>query len=297
MEQLSKIYDAYLRRRREQKERIYTPLNKAHELLRSRRGLRRTVEAWWRDRGIIVPEIIKQGGDLAALSVPIATRRYYDELFMELARNENFRPIWLTYAQSLMSSESPVKRRLLHPTFVERRGRHGGLVVRKHRIASIEESRGKKLTDIVLNSGESLILYHRRLHGMLGIGHFSVSDLSPLFKQFNSIPKAYYWGYLSLFLTHCVLFDDYHGGEEIRVLPLFTANVFMPVFDAVTKEFGISPIIVRMPWHEHLAYYPPHDNEGWQKHQVIPSYLLRGYDLKVRSRNTTENTQKSLAFA
>jgi hypothetical protein len=163
----------------------------------------------------------------------------------------------------------------LHPTFVERRGRHGGLVTRKLRLASIERNRLRPLTAINLNSGESLLSYHFKLHLEFGRGAKNLFDLSAFYGQYEYDPKRYYWGFLSFFIAHAVLYEDYHGGEDRNVLAPFTRDVFTPAFEGLTRKFGVSPLIVRMPWHPNLSYYPRPGEADWTRHEVIPEQLLK----------------------
>ncbi len=254
----------------------YFTLKEAKEALLSRAHLRPRIEEWWASKGWDIPQAVRDSHDLGVLTkAAVATRRYEDALFLEYTKHGGFTLTWITYNESVLSTESPFKRRLLHPTFFELRGKRSGIVLRKHRLASIEAYRAKPLSDIVLNSGTLLLEYHRQLHSTLQLPVNSVIDLSHFYKNFASDPRKYYWGFFSFFLAHCVMIEDYHGGEEKRrVCRHFTNEIMLPVYRAISRELGIEPIIVRFPWHENLKYYMPEDVSRWREHGVIPEKLL-----------------------
>jgi len=256
----------------------YYTLSEAKATLNERRLLRPTIEQWWKEQGWTPPNQVPMFGDAVAVlgKAACATRRYEDALFLEYARLGGFNPAWMVYTKGLLSTESPFKRRLLHPTFFEKRGkRYGGIVVRKHRLGCIESNRAKPVCDVRLKCGTPVVDFHRRLHQRFGYSDDTVIDLSSYYEQFAYNAKKYYWGYLSFFLAHSVLLDDYHGGEErLRIGMRFTNEVFLPVYHEVVRKFGITPIIVRFPWHEHLKYVMPDDVENWRDHRVIPENLL-----------------------
>ncbi len=131
----------------------------------------------------------------------------------------------------------------------------------------------QRLSEVVLDDGASLVEYHHRLHKIFGL-HDSVVDLSSFFSQFGGAEK-YYTAYMSLFVAHAVIFEDYHEGEEEgAILDTLTKDIFLPACDRLKQEFGVGPLIVKMPWHDNLRYYAPPDGTEWQTHGVIPECLL-----------------------
>lgn len=179
----------------------------------------------------------------------------------------------MEHTKGSLSTHSPFKRSLLHPCFYMRRGRSGGIVVETKRLAAIQEKRMQRLSEVVLDDGASLVEYHHRLHKIFGL-HDSVVDLSSFFSQFGGAEK-YYTAYMSLFVAHAVIFEDYHEGEEEgAILDTLTKDIFLPACDRLKQEFGVGPLIVKMPWHDNLRYYAPPDGTEWQTHGVIPECLL-----------------------
>lgn len=180
----------------------------------------------------------------------------------------------MEYTDSAFSSHSSFKRSLLQPVFYERHGKNGGLVSQKRPLASIQENRTKKLSDIRNNTGNSLVDYHHRLHAKFELEDSSRVDLSEFYGQFGNA-SCYYLAYLSLFVAHAIMFEDYHGGEDEHTLEDLTDNIFHPAYETLESLFGVKLLLVRMPWHENLRLYIPEDRNDWQDHGVIPKQFFQ----------------------
>lgn len=243
----------------------------AHE---DRRALRGEIEKWWQSNGWVIPARFATEDALAGFGRAIATRRYEDALFFHYAQSAGFTPLWLEYTESSFSSHSPFKRSLLQPVFYEKHGRRGGIVGKKHELAPIATERTKKISGIKTMRGEPLVEFHHRLHARFGLDPSAIVDLSLFYGQFGNASE-YYLPYLSLFVAHGVLFEDYHGGESGDALSDFTDQIFAPAFKRLEALFGIPPLLVHMPWHENLRLYVPEHRDDWIDHGVIPDDFLR----------------------
>lgn len=253
---------------------VYCPALKVRGIFESRRKLRNKIEAWWKYNGWYIPTDFFHAGLIAGFGRALATRRYEDIFFAQYASRLGFSPTWMEYTESTLSTHSPFKRSLLQPIFYIKHGKGNGMVVEKQRLASLQDNRTKRLSAIVLDSGDYLIEYHHRLHGLLGLEKRSIIDLSEFYGQFGGAAQ-YYTAYLSLFIAHAVLFEDYHEGEEIGTdLNDFTKNIFLPAFLELKNMFGVSPLLVHMPWHEHMKYYAPLNRTECTLHKVFPPELL-----------------------
>lgn len=255
-------------------EDLYVSLSNAARLLEERRALRRRIERWWSDMGWHIPQLCYSFDGVLVFGKAVATRRYEDVLFCHYAEELGLRPVWMEHTQGRLSTHSPFKRSLLHPTFFVRQGRNGGLVTAKKKLACLQEKRMQSIDAIQLDNGVSLVEYHHRMHALLGLGPESVIDVSGFYGQFGAASQ-YYLPYLSLFLAHAVLVDDFHGGEDASMVGDFTNQVFLPAYRELEQRFQVGPLIARMPWHEHLQYYPsPEIQNDWRSHRVVPSHLL-----------------------
>lgn len=252
---------------------VYIPLRDARVMLRKRCNLRREVEQWWHSQGWFIPNLFFESTPIAAFGRAIATRRYEDALFLYYAKAAGLKPIWMEYTNGVFSSHSPFKRSLLQPIFYERHGKNGGLVSRKRTFASIQENRTKKLSDIHDNAGNYLVDYHHRLHAKFGLEDSS-RDFSEFYGQFGNA-SGYYLAYLSLFVAHAIMFEDYHGGEDENTLEELTNSVFHPAYESLESLFGAPLLLVHMPWHENLRLYIPEDRNDWQYHGVIPKQFFQ----------------------
>ncbi|MFM2330985.1 MAG: hypothetical protein RLZZ26_492 [Candidatus Parcubacteria bacterium] len=253
---------------------MYVSPKDARILLENRRSLRPAVEEWWRANNWFIPERFTESHAFACFGRAIATRRYEDALFVHYAHTAEFSPLWLEYTESSFSSHSPFKRSLLQPLFYERHGKGGGIVTKKHELAPIATERAKTISHIRTKVGETLVDYHHRLHARFGLDPRSIVECSRFYGQFGKATE-YYLPYLSLFVAHGVLFEDYHGGESGTALSSFTDEIFTPAFDSFGSLFGCSPLLVRMPWHDNLRLYVPQERTDWIDHGVIPDDMLR----------------------
>lgn len=247
----------------------YTPAENALDLLSARQSLRSDIEDWWRKNRW--EPILPSFPNLAVLARQVAAFRYEDCVFHNLAENVGLTPVCMELTCDRMSSESNYKRSLIGPVYFERYGRNGGRVTKRQQLASICDWYGQPLRSIILDDGTSLLDYHHERYDS-AFGPDRRADNAPWMKTIGGA-RDYYPLFLSVFLAHAVLFEDYHGGESSVKLGTLTKGIFEPTFKALTKQFGVTPLIVRMPWAPELALYPPDTN--WREHEVIPEHLLR----------------------
>lgn len=237
-------------------ERYYASLEDARELLLSRKAYRTTVEAWWGESGVPFPQSLS-GEPAGVLARHLASFRYEDAVFVLLAERAGLKPVWLTYKEDILATSSPYKVSLLRPRMVLRLGRTGTPVVEVAKLACPHKNDGKRLSGVICNHGSNQPLPEH--HESLLRAHYpraSAEDLSSANALWGGKADAYYTAYLSLFVAHGVLFEDYHGGESGAELGGFTERVFEPSFSAVEEKFGVRPVIVKLPWWRELSLYP-----------------------------------------
>ena len=249
----------------------YVPLAEARQVLADRESLRGTVEAWWKSQGIGLPPL-PQNRNLAVLARQVATFRYEDVVFQQLAVAAGLDPLWLELTSDKMSAESNYKKSLVHPVHFERFGRNGGMVVHKDKMAGIEQWNGTRLRDVFLDGGVNLVEHHHvSFDSAFGADHRADNA-----GWMNGRRAAeYYPIFLSLCVAHCAIFEDYHGGESGDKLSAFTQDLFEPTFKALASRFGVKPLIVRLPWIDQLRLYPP--DQDWQRHGVLTDELLHSW--------------------
>ncbi|MEK7582973.1 MAG: hypothetical protein AAB483_01030 [Patescibacteria group bacterium] len=256
-----------------------------------RQDLRAKVEAWWVTEGWGIPPFHVTTELPGFLVRNIATARYEDCLFALMAERAGFTPVWGQFVRDIHSMRSSVKKSYLVGEFCSGRGKRGGPKTDRHEFLRVANGRpGPKRTLHLVHerwvdreirliteerTGESLVArhngYQRRI---LGVEDDRRIEFSAWLRQERGgkvdKSQAYYPRYLSMFVAHAVLFEDYHGGESGTELDGFTATVFEPAFKQVTERFGVSPIIVPLPWWPELAFYPHPDAGDWRTHGIIP---------------------------
>jgi hypothetical protein len=235
----------------------YISLETAREELIARSGLRACVEKQWANAGLEFPLSIPEGVYYAAFARQLASFRFEDAQFILMSEKAGLQPSWLPYTADRFVTRSALKRSYILPMMAERYGRNGGLVVKRARlIADVNDCSGKKLNEIRTITSCTLPAWHKdRLHSAYGSAH--VFDESAYAPTWSKLPtKERYEAFLSFFVAHMVLFEDYHGGESGNELDGFTTTVFEPAFERVRERFGVSPLVVPVPWKPEFAYYP-----------------------------------------
>lgn len=260
-------------------EDVYLSAEDAFKELARRRGLRRSVEASWSVSWMTPPPIPLRGEvPTAVFARHVATARYEDLVFDMLARRAGFLPVWPELAGDRFSRRSAFKRSLVHRHVCAGRGRAGGWRLRRDDFpCDFESCDGKRLCDIATNDGETLLAFHHAVQDRFlpGAVRCDVSTWLHVTREAGlpmSKARDYYRVALSLYIAHNVLFEDFHGGESGVALDDFTQTVFEPARAELIARYGVSPLIVRMPWRPEFAYYPA--NLDWKNHGVVPDDLL-----------------------
>lgn len=246
------------------REKFYFSAKDAAKELQERQdsGVKEMMEDWWKSKNWPIPNF--PNGNFGILARSVATTRYEDLVFAEMARAVSLQPLWLEYIEDKFVSISNFKRSLIEPFFCSGKGRNGGWCVSKVKLASIPENDGRRISDIQTGN-TSLVEYHRNLQKKF-IPEATRKDMSEVLMAFNNA-KHYYPAYLSWFVAHGVLFEDYHGGESGDKLSNFTKNIFQPSWEEVHERIGLKPLIVPMPWWDGMQYFPADHN--WLEHGVV----------------------------
>lgn len=241
---------------RQRRDAIYTPLETAVEELHNRRRkfAGRTPGRDW------LPDDLPEHSNGYAFSFRfLATPNFETRRFLEVTNGTGLLPVMTSYTRDKFVTHNPFKRALARMGFQRGYSRHGQALIEFVNILD-HNQQGRPFVELRTFWGQSLVAFHHELlaHALNGGIHPAIFDSSPQHAQATG-PQAYYREYL---LRQCVadviLFDDYL--LEGKELP-FTRDVVLPAFDAVTSEFGIKPLIVRLssPQEEalpHWFWYP-----------------------------------------
>lgn len=250
-------------------DRYYISVSQARESLRQHEYLRGAVEAFWADNGIEFPAFLRPGG-YAGLARHVPTFRFEDALFTRMAEQAGLQPTWLGYEKDKFVSQSNYKRSLLRPVVTERLDKHGVPITKTQKLVKVMDwFQGKPCDEIINEDGIRIVDWHRaRL--LQAVPNASILDMSETCRHWGGCADNYYTAYLSLFVAHGVLFEDYHGGESGGALDGFTARVFEPAAARVKHLFGVNPLVVALPWWSDLGFYPNGDwLTNWRSQEII----------------------------
>lgn len=236
------------------------------------------VENWWQHEIGIMPPL-PSNRNLGIIGRHVATCRYEDIVFMLMAKNVGLTPLWLQYTRDQMVDCSNGKTSLLTPFLCDGLGKGGGPRTRKVTLAKISQWKNRPICDITVNAdGSNLVDWHNKHQDTILGEHACRIDASEWLKAAGGNAARYYEFYLSLFIAHGVLFEDYHGGESTGngQLDGFTERVFEPAWERVCNRFDATPLIVRLPWESWMSLYPA--NSSWRNHDIVTKPYL---DLEI----------------
>lgn len=251
---------------------MYYTIEEAAEELKRRQDdhvLVAHIDAWIHSQGITLPMQLPLSEKAAFFARQIATCRYEDVVFRNMAIAGGFTPIWIEYTADKFISGSSYKRSLVHRFYCAGKGRNGGWKLTKKNGINVGRYDGRPMSEISLSDGRSLIDYHHALQDQYFDNPLRV-DLSAWLQLFGR-SENYYLPFLSMFLSRGVLVDDfhaenYHNGANTATDLAFAKNVFEPAWNKIVKDVGIQPIIIRLPWFDGMQYFP---TEGLESHCVI----------------------------
>ena len=232
-----------------------SPYQGAREL-HVRSKLRAEVERFWESNNIAFPALMQQHRAVAAIGRSLPTFRFEDAVFTMMAEGAGLSPTWFTYVDDKFVTKSSVKRSLLRPALTQKLDKHGKpITLNKSLVARMDDWSMKPLSSVRTADGQSLIEWHRR-RLLTAVPEAPIVDMSEECQRWGGNAQYYYEGYLSLFIAHGVLFEDYHGGESGNELHGFTARIFEPAVANLERRFGVKPLITPLPWWNELSFYP-----------------------------------------
>lgn len=233
----------------------HTPEGALLELERRQKlGVQEKVQRFWASQGKEMPKL-PSIGNMAVFARQLATARFEDLAYRELALGAGFAPTWWEYTSDQFTHRSPLKRSYMHPGLCVGRDKNG-LRFRTKKLARMHDWERRELREIQTREGVSLVDWHHA-HRDRVLGENIRLE----------VPIQTYPLFLSLFVAHGVLFEDYHGGESGAELDGFTVRKFEPAWHQVHELIGFSPIVVSMPWSSDFALYPA--TGEWEQYGVV----------------------------
>lgn len=224
---------------------IYTLFSVAKKEIRRRwndKELRKKVNNYL---GGSVPDPFKKG-PRSVLSRSIITPNQELFYFLDLAKSTELEPIGLEGIEDKFCTKNSDKVSLGKLSFLMNNGK--GKVVKGDfgkmnvNVINMMSADGKKLCDIKTLWGEDLAGFHHRMLDSYDAKIETFDD----FKWFarrnkRNNPDQYYENFLSLFVCHGILFENFHakGKEED-----FTRSIIIKNYKKIEEIFGCKPLIV-----------------------------------------------------
>lgn len=237
----------------------YTPEEAKHELMKRRRDpllLKAVLDVVGE-----LPRGFAENEPCSVLSRHVATAKMEDVEFVSEMTRIGVTPSWIEYPHDLFTSANPDKNTLWKLFVFKGYSKKGN--ERSERYCIIPDPcawERKRICDLVTPWGENLVAFHHRLRHLVFPQHVAgnIMNASCWFERHGGRASLYYKAYLSLFVAHGILCEDFEEfPDQPSNYPEFRKNVFLPSLEWVFERFGIGPIIVRLPWRKHLDWYHP----------------------------------------
>ena len=114
--------------------------------------------------------------------------------------------------------------------------------VATEKIIDFNKQEGKKFSKIKTKWGEGIVdVHHYLLYKQFPKMSGKTIDFSKWFDKTKNLSNNYYLYFLSLFICHGVLFDNFLIGDKEE--KNFVKKKFLPSFKKAEKIFGVKPLI------------------------------------------------------
>lgn len=224
-------------------EGIYTPLSVAKEEIWRRwndKALRKKVEDFLEGDVLYMLRNTPKATLVRYITTPNLELSY----FLDLAKITGLDYSLLEYSRDKFVSKNPDKYSLCKMSFFDGIGKKGGVKSSRINVVNFNKTEGKLLDCLDTLWGEKLIDFHHRIikQSMGEEVKEKIFDISDWFdEKRNKNRDFYYLHYLSLFVCHGVLFENFLLDKgEIE----FTLKKVLPSFAKVEEIFGVKPLIV-----------------------------------------------------
>lgn len=165
--------------------------------------------------------------------------------FVNLSKKANLQPLCLEYTEDNFNPSSSDKYFLAKMFFYGGKGKNGGKKLSAMNIIDFDKCDSKKFCDMTTNTNKNFVdFHHDLLHSTIPGSNKMHIDLSPYVKKAekNEYKKIVY---LTLSVAHGILFENFLLDDSVvsRKEIDFTNNRILPLFNNLTKKFGVKPLI------------------------------------------------------
>ncbi len=229
-----------------------------HDLYTSLEEAKKEVWRRWNDAALRscvndflgeIPEVLKEEPRAVLFRHIITPNAEYGH-FLSAANGANIKPLGWEFLKDRFCTRNADKVGLIKMAFIQRRNGKEYATRQYRKIGDLMTSDNKKLNDILTFSGEPLVDFHHRLlkeHA----SSVEIFDASPWYMAHGKKAKEYYKYFLSLFICHGILFENFITNEEEE--ERFSKSVVFPAFKKVCQHFGLKPLIVPLVPHDQAA--------------------------------------------
>lgn len=192
----------------------------------------------------------------AVLFRQIATPTHETLRFLRYAKQIKLEPLILEYyGDKFVSARNRYKRSLGKLPIYQHVSANGEVAVKYHTILDFPAVEGRPFYSVKCKHGEPLISYHHRILNQVTQLPIESScvDATPWFGRIGLAAEKYYEEVFTLFIRDGILFENYFVTPAERP---FIESVIIPAYNAVSRRFGMSPLIVRLlPPREELKMF------------------------------------------
>jgi len=240
---------------------IYTPVAAALIELRRRRKDSRLVEKIHKALVDDIPRYLLEN-ECFVLSRHIATPNNEALYVLKQAEQYGAMAIFSQDPKDKFTSVNNLKRRLARPELYQPRADAGRGPFRKLDLVDVATAENLFLEDVFTREGLPLAGVHNALFARLAGRKFRIGDDRDwIDRNHRGRMRELYTRYLSLFLAHAVLFEEFETPSDQYV----KTSVILPLISECEARFGVRPIIVR-----------PHDEASGSNERY---YLAHAEDL------------------
>jgi hypothetical protein len=225
-------------------EFVYMPIDKAIAELNIRQTDKKLEEYTNKILNGDVPEILKDQRNMI-LFRHIATPNHEVRRFLIAADGlEVLNPVIFEYVADKFNNRNDWKYSLGNIFLSKGLNKKHEQIIECKNIIDFNESNNKPIHSIKTKWGQSLVDFHHEIFTN-DFPHLknNISDLSAWLHGFGEHAKDYYKPFLTLFLKHGILFENFMlCGKELS----FTKEIILPALMEIIEETGVRPLIVNL---------------------------------------------------
>lgn len=245
---------------------VYTPIDVALRTLQTRREVGETRTKVENLLDCDVPPVYKDRL-CASMFRQVATPNFEIMRFISLAEGFGLHPVILEYTSDLFVSNNKLKHALGHLYFHCGLDHTGSSLARSVNIVDFNSQSGQPISDIRTLWDQSLVEFHHDLLTRYAShADYSTFDASQWFLSHGNVAEKYYFPFLSMFLSHSLLFENFSLDDRDEVY--FLRSVFLPSLIHVRRHFQIKPIIVNLEPSEY------EDDTFWMSHDSLQEEMI-----------------------